>query len=110
MDVVALASEQRMRPDAQFDQRVSRRAAIAACAAFATQPQNLAVVRPRRDLDVEHRAIRQSEGLLASIDGVEKVEFETIMRIAAAPADSAAPLPTEDLRDDVVRIREIREA
>ena len=70
--------------------------------AFALEAQNLAVSRPRRNVDVQRGPVGEDDGLLAAIDRIEKRKIEVIADILAPPATAAgAALATEDLRKNV---------
>jgi hypothetical protein len=101
VDVVAFAGEVGMRPDAYLDQRIAWRTVARRWAAFAFKAQDLAVPRPRRNVDLERTAVRKDNRLLAAVDGIEEGKFETIAGVLAAAAAGGAGLAAEDLGEDV---------
>src|SRR3979409_1921604 len=110
IDVIPSAREVGMRQHGDLDQRVARRGVSNARPAFALEAQNLAVSRPRRNVDVQRGPIGEDDGLLAAIDRIEKRKIEVIAAILAPPPTAGgAALATEDLRKNVFAAGEFAE-
>jgi hypothetical protein len=98
-----------MRQDADLNQRIAGRTIARRRAAFASQTQDLAIPRARRNVDVQRGAVGKNNGLLAAIDGIKKGKVEVIADILAPPAASRATLAAEDLGKNVFAPGEIAE-
>src|SRR6266851_2433288 len=107
MDVVAVTGEVGMRLDADLDQGIARRTVACTRTALASQAQNLAIPRPRRDVDVQRGAVGEDKRLLAAIDGVEKRELQVIAVIPAPPAAAGPTGAAEYLRENIFAAGEI---
>src|ERR1700720_3596868 len=95
MDVVALASEKRMRRDMHLDQRIAGRPAAKTEAAFALQAQDLTLLDPRRDRHVEPFLGRQGEPLFAAGRRLDEIDRQRIVAVGAGhrKAFAATPAP-----------------
>src|SRR5262249_25298306 len=91
-----------VRPHRDLDQGVAGWPAADARLPLAAQAQDLAVARAERNRDLERLALRQGDLPLCSVDCIEEVDLEPIMRVRSAHAESATGLPAEDLGEHVV--------
>ena len=96
-----------MRQHADLDQRVACRTLARRRATFASQSQDLAVSRSRRDVDIQRGAIRKDNRLLAAIDGIKEKKLEMIADVLASPAANCAAGTAENLRKNIFAAGEI---
>ncbi len=103
-DVVVLALEIAMRPDADLDQRIARLPAGRARLSPPAQAQHLTVVHPFRHVEIEHAAVRHRDALLCALHALDEVDLERVAHVAAARREAAAsrfalPLPPEKMSE-----------
>src|ERR1700761_5111140 len=97
-----------MRQNADLAERGACRTLARCRAALASQSQYLAVLRSRRDADIQGRgAVGQDNGLLTAIDGIKERKLEMIADVLAPPAAACAAGTAENLRENIFAAGEI---
>src|ERR1700730_17457617 len=102
MDVVAFPAEGVMRANIDLDKGITWRARTDTGASLPAQTEHGPIANSRRNCDVERRAVGQGDLLLAAVDGIQKIEFELVVRIAPARTGASPRLSAEYLRQKVI--------
>ena len=109
MDVVAFADEVGVRQDTDLDQGVAWRTVSGSPTTLPLQAENLAVAGAGRNVDLKRTPVGQDNGLLAAVDGIEKVELKVISEVSPASAPGGAAGASKDLGENIIAAGEVTE-
>jgi hypothetical protein len=110
MNIIALACEKVVRLDRDLHIRVAGSAFSDSRATLTAQPQDLALLNPRRNRDVERAPVGQGQPFGLAPDGFKEFDGETILHIlSASPSRTLGPT-LEQLGKDVIGICKIGKA
>ncbi|GAB9249020.1 hypothetical protein BDS110ZK12_79590 [Bradyrhizobium diazoefficiens] len=109
MNVVAFADEVGVRQDADLNQGVAWQTVSGSPTTLLLQAQNLAVAGAGRNVDLERGSVGQDYGLLAAVDGIEKVEVKVISDVSPASAPGGAARTSKDFGENIIAAGEVIE-